>query len=393
MEKEGINKGILVEQEVKSDKQTRLINNYKTLNDYYKDFGYNSTALESLYKNARKDSLKFFAKYIDVIQAENSNPIFKIKKAILPSDRKAYNYFTKWAFKALESSKIEAIKNSHTKGIFFGYTTLYNFYGKYGFDHEDLKTAYSYLNANAITFLQKFINVKETQTGDLILTIKEDIYPKTGEDINFFNKRLLKLLAICRLALGKKLDETKIPPNAIDKSRNYYIMQEIRINHSKNLNEFYRIFGIPDEMIDKKFEGTTKTGKALFNEYVDVVIEKTTGKQIYNLKKPITRDDYKAFNYFTKTLIVNILKDMKNNPNSQLVDANEQKDKICIGDFKALINDYITSLKASKIITKELILGLNLPKRYENLLIAEFVVNKSNIFSIDEEAEFLNTTS
>ena len=374
-----------------------LINNYSTLNDYYKESGFSQEAIEEFYSRATKASARFYEEYIDASEVENGYHILKIKKHILPIDKSAYAYFTNGsAYATLKSIEIDRINAANPNGIFCNCVTLDEYYSIYEMDNEDLEEAYKHLDEKEKIFFEECINVTEIGNGLHAFYIRKDVNQKSKNLIWFFNKTFLELLISCRIGLNKSINDKKMPTKAINRLRKRFIIDEIRFNHCETLNEFYKAYGIDTELLQEKYENVTKIGKEYFDEYIDVC--NVDGKKVLKIKKQISQKDYSPFHYFTVRFPRHVLLSAKKYTNQDEETNVSQNDKLSDSSDKSMtssnldgdVSDYLALVKMSGIITKDLILRLNIPKKYEKLLIMEFEINQNNTFSLEEEAEFLN---
>lgn len=378
-----------------------IINRYTTLNDYYKESGFSQEAIEEFYNRTTKASAKIYEEYIDASEVENGYHILKIKKRILPTDKKAYTYFTGGNANAtLKNIEIDRINAENPDGIFYDYITLDEYYSSYEVDNEDLEEAYKHLTKRGKIFFEKCINVKKTENGTHTFFIREDIDQKSKDLIWFFSKMFLELSISCRIALNKSIDETKLSIKTINRLRKGFLIGEIRFNHSETLNEFYKAYGIDDELLQEKYENVTKIGKRYFDEYIEVC--NIDGKKIFKIRKQITPKNYAPYHYFIVCFPRNVLLSIKKHANqdeevvldpnvSQNENLSNSTDKGIASDtLNGNASDYLVSVKTSEIITKDLISKLDIPEEYKPLLIMEFEINKNNIFTLEEEAKFLN---
>lgn len=168
--------------------------------------------------------------------------------------------------------------------------------------------------------------------------------------------------------------------------------RECALNKFQTLNDYYESRGFSQEATESLYSKLTIRGKVYFDKYIEVV-KNEEGTHIFKLKTPIPDEDEKAINYFTKSSII-ALKHNQNNkeisiePNT--TEPEIENDNILDMDVIDGMADYLRILKNSNIITRELIINLQLPKKYEYFLLTEFDTNGKNEFSLEEEAEFLN---
>lgn len=308
----------------------------------------------------------------------------------------------------------EKLKNEETGSIVSikNFQTLNDYYKVFGVDVEDLDDAYKHLKTDEQEIFNKYINTIENNDGSHIFYIKKDIASASVNDIYFFTVTFLKVIVMCRMAADKEIDQSRLPDNFINLSKNYYRLREIRINKYQTLNDYYKYLGIPEEILEEKYKKLTRAGKKHFVKYIDVI--ENNGKQIFKIIKPITQNDYSSFWYFTKIFADGLLKYMKteqlssepteciseeksvnetdapSNQQPKSLEAKKHTSILSFIDVRDAIIDYLKMLKETGIISKDLIINLHLPKKSEFFLLTEFNLNGSNEFSLDEEAEFLN---
>lgn len=392
-------------------KGRNLIENCSTLNDFYKNCGFDDDTIETLYSNCNSDERKLFQEYIEVIETEDGKHIFRIKKVIIAGDRTAYRYFAKYAIRKLKEYQKNAVEEFKVG------STLNDYYKRRGFDDEDLESVYQNLHSFGVRYFEKYIDVECTENNTHIFKIKEKI-SRTGENkdqqaVSYFRYKLLTSLVRYRIDHGKEIDRDKIPQSVLDVFKNRSHKEKtpyvVLIDENTTLNEYYEARGFDSTKLEEVYLKTNR-GKDYFDEYIDI-IKTDDGKVIFKVKKPIKRKkDTAAYNYFVRSLPYRLTRKRTMNKsisskttepteppllieNSESINNNVKRTEIdpeLLADLKDYVGEYITSVKETNIITRELITNLGLPKRYEYFLLNEFVANKDNKVSLDEEAEILN---
>lgn len=284
--------------------------------------------------------------------------------------------------------------------------TLNEFYKQFGFDDEDLKSVYAVLRRNALRHFENYIDVQRVDNDNYIFKIKEPIPTSDVSARQYLKYTILTPLIKHRIAKGKNLDTEEIPEFVLNKFKDY--KKRIIFNEYKTLNEYYEARGFDSSKLEEVYK-KTKKGKEHFDEYIDI-IKTDDGRCIFKIKKLIDRENTLVFRYFTTTIpfllkstqekflpsehqIVEEREILPINDRDTSLDTtvdSQKTDKESLIDLKIYIGEYITSVKETNIITRELIMNLGLPKRYEYFLLNEFVANKNNEISLDEEAEILN---
>lgn len=284
--------------------------------------------------------------------------------------------------------------------------TLNEFYKQFGFDDEDLESVYAVLRRNALRHFENYIDVQRVDNDNYIFKIKEPIPTSDVSARQYLKYTILTPLIKHRIAKGKNLDTEKIPEFVLNKFKDY--KKRIIFNEYKTLNEYYEARGFDSSKLEEVYK-KTKKGKEHFDEYIDI-IKTDDGRCIFKIKKLIDRENTLVFRYFTTTIPF-LLKSTQEKflpSEHQIVEEREilpindcdtylntatdsqTTDIESSIDLKIYMGEYITSVKKTNIITRELITSLGLPKRYEYFLLNEFVANKNNNISLDEEAEILN---
>lgn len=168
--------------------------------------------------------------------------------------------------------------------------------------------------------------------------------------------------------------------------------KNVPIDKHQTLNEYYQARGFSKEALENLYSKLTARGKAYFDKYIEV-IENDDNTHTFKIKKAIPKYDKDSRDYFTKSACAVLSKFANTEAVSAEIEAikptkeNDNKPSI---DLKNNVTAYLSALKLSKIITKDLIINLQLPKKYEYFLLTEFDTNGNNEFSLEEEAEFLN---
>lgn len=279
---------------------------------------------------------------------------------------------------------------------------LIKFYEEKGYTVKEFIEAYRSLNLSDQELIKREFDRNFNEINNFILANeeKEKIYLLTKSE----NDGIGKLL--------KQIKEKEEEKDTEEITKNKDIKRKNPMSKYQTLNDYYKCFGIPEKILKERYKKLTKVGRKYFSEYIDVI--ENDDKQIFRIIKPITKEDYSTFRYFTKILLNDLLKDMKLQQNSsELVECvseqtsvNENDELSCqqtesleieshtdilsFADVKDAIIDYIKMLKETNIISKDLIINLHLPKKYEYFLLTEFNLNDSNEFSLEEQAEFLN---
>lgn len=309
-------------------------------------------------------------------------------------------------------SKLDEVKNKKTQTKKYKSIneckTLNEFYKQFGFDDEDLESVYKVLPRGALRHFENYIDVQYVDGNNHVFKIKKFIPTSDVTARQYLKYTILIPLTKHRVAKGKNLDMEKIPTYVLNKLKNCKHQQKIIFSEYKTLNEYYEARGLDSATLEYVYS-KTRTGKDYFDEYIDIV-KTDNGRCIFKIKKPIDRNNTSVFKYFTQILPQQItrnhVKFLSSEP--QIV---EERETLPINDcdtsldttvdsqttniessidLKIYMGEYITSVKETNIITRELIMSLGLPKRYEYFLLNEFVANKNNNISLDEEAEILN---
>lgn len=169
--------------------------------------------------------------------------------------------------------------------------------------------------------------------------------------------------------------------------------KNVPIDKYQTLNEYYQARGFSKEALENLYSKLTVRGKAYFDKYIEV-IENGDDTHTFKIKKAIPKYDKDSRDYFTKSACAVLSKFSNTEAVSAEIKAikptKENGDNKPSIDLKNDVTAYLSALKLSKIITRELIINLQLPKKYEYFLLTEFDTNGNNEFSLEEEAEFLN---
>ena len=203
-------------------------------------------------------------------------------------------------------------------------------------------------------------------------------------------------ICIHRIRSGKGVDGLKLN-NTITN----FVKKEIekensksnkgKLDYCKTLNDYYKKYGITDEELTNAYKSANQ-GKKYFEEFTTIT-KVNEEKYIFEIKSTLKyRHDLPAYAYFTSNLLIYLkhkTKQTKQETQNNLVIAEGPS----FDNIKEYIHEYLSEIKSSHIITKDLILNLNLPKRYEYFLLNEFVINKDGSMSLDEEAKHFNMDS
>ncbi len=399
-------------------KRIAIITNYKTLNDYYKALGFDDNDLEEVYKQLTKKEKAVLSETTKITETKDKKHIFTLTKAIEETDKKSYYFYTKtipvmlYRFRVTHSKstdKLNLPKNvekyiglhspkTNRIAIITNYENLNEYYKSLGFDDDDLEYLYSSLASNSFrhNWFHRLMNIVEENENRHIFTLKKAI-DLNKDDIRYLMQDIPKSLCTYRLGRGKDVTKLNLIPNLAnflekkikeesDKKGKDHTCK-VKIDFCKTLNEYYKNFGITDEKLTLAYK-SAKQGKKYFDE-VTKIIKVSDENYKFEIKGTI-KHGTAAYLYFTRNLLVYLKPKTKpkenENPQNNLVIEEERS----FEEIKEYISEYISGIKAEHIITKELLLKLKLPKLYEYFLLSEFVVNKNNEVSLEEEAEILN---
>ena len=397
---------------------TISIKKYKTLNDFIKAIGFDDEDLEEVYKNLTKREKDIFSETINVTETEDKKHIFTFVRRIDTNDKRNYKYYNKTILvklyrcrvknnKSIESLNLtENIKRyidfhspkTSRMEIINDYKTLNDYYKSLGFDDEDMEDLY--LSLASIPFrhdyFYKTMNIVEEAENKHIFTFKKSIANLNKKDFHYLMQDIPESICIHRIRSGKGVDGLKLN-NTITN----FVKKEIekensksnkgKLDYCKTLNDYYKKYGITDEELTNAYKSANQ-GKKYFEEFTTIT-KVNEEKYIFEIKSTLKyRHDLPAYAYFTSNLLIYLkhkTKQTKQETQNNLVIAEGPS----FDNIKEYIHEYLSEIKSSHIITKDLILSLNLPKRYEYFLLNEFVINKDGSMSLDEEAKLFNIDS
>lgn len=397
---------------------TISIKKYKTLNGFIKAIGFDGEDLEEVYKNLTKREKDIFSETINVSETEDKKHIFTFVRRIDTNDKRNYKYYNKTILvklyrcrvknnKSIENLNLtENIKryiDFHSQKtsrmeIINDYKTLNDYYKSLGFDDEDMEDLY--LSLASIPFrhdyFYKTMNIVEEAENKHIFTFKKSIANLNKKDFHYLMQDIPESICIHRIRSGKGVDGLKLN-NTITN----FVKKEIekensksnkgKLDYCKNLNDYYKKYGITDEELTNAYKSANQ-GKKYFEEFTTIT-KVNEEKYIFEIKSTLKyRHDLPAYAYFTSNLLIYLkhkTKKTKQETQNNLVIAEGPS----FDNIKEYIHEYLSEIKSSHIITKDLILNLNLPKRYEYFLLNEFVINKDSSMSLDEEAKHFNMDS
>lgn len=397
---------------------TISIKKYKTLNGFIKAIGFDEEDLEEVYKNLTKREKDIFSETINVSETEDKKHIFTFVRRIDTNDKRSYKYYNKTILVKLYRCRVKnnkSIENLNltenikryiefhspkTSGmeIINDYKNLNDYYKSLGFDDEDMEDLY--LSLASIPFrhdyFYKMMNIVEEVENKHIFTFKKSISNLNRKDFHYLMQDIPKSICIHRIRSGKGVDGLKLN-NTITN----FVKKEIekensksnkgKLDYCKNLNDYYKKYGITDEELTNAYKSANQ-GKKYFEEFTTIT-KVNEEKYIFEIKSTLKyRHDLPAYAYFTSNLLIYLkhkTKQTKQETQNNLVIAEGPS----FDNIKEYIHEYLSEIKSSHIITKDLILSLNLPKRYEYFLLNEFVINKDGSMSLDEEAKLFNMDS
>ena len=397
---------------------TISIKKYKTLNDFIKAIGFDEEDLEEVYNNLTKREKDIFSETINVTETEDKKHIFTFVRRIDTNDERSYKYYNKTILvklyrcrvknnKSIENINLtENIKRyiefhspkTSSMEIVNDYKNLNDYYKSLGFDDEDMEDLY--LSLASIPFrhdyFYKTMNIVEEAENKHIFTFKKSIANLNKKDFHYLMQDIPKSICIHRIRSGKGVDGLKLN-NTITNFLKKEIEKENsksnkgKLDYCKTLNDYYKKYGITDEELTNAYKSANQ-GKKYFEEFTTIT-KVNEEKYIFEIKSTLKyRHDLPAYAYFTNNLLIYLKhkkKQAKQEIQNNLVIAEEPS----FDNIKEYIHEYLSEIKSSHIITKDLILNLNLPKRYEYFLLNEFVVNKDGSMSLDEEAKLFNMDS
>lgn len=397
---------------------TISIKKYKTLNGFIKAIGFDDEDLEEVYKNLTKREKDIFSETINVTETKDKKHIFTFVRRIDTNDKRNYKYYNKTILVKLYRCRVKNNKSIENLNltenikryidfhspktsrmeIINDYKTLNDYYKSLGFDDEDMEDLY--LSLASIPFrhdyFYKTMNIVEEAENKHIFTFKKSIANLNKKDFHYLMQDIPESICIHRIRSGKGVDGLKLN-NTITN----FVKKEIekensksnkgKLDYSKTLNDYYKKYGITDEELTNAYKSANQ-GKKYFEEFTTIT-KVNEEKYIFEIKSTLKyRHDLPAYAYFTSNLLIYLkhkTKQTKQETQNNLVIAEGPS----FDNIKEYIHEYLSEIKSSHIITKDLILSLNLPKRYEYFLLNEFVINKDGSMSLDEEAKLFNIDS
>ena len=397
---------------------TISIKKYKTLNGFIKAIGFDDEDLEEVYKNLIKREKDIFSETINVTETEDKKHIFTFVRRIDTNDKRNYKYYNKTILVKLYRCRVKNNKSIENLNltenikryidfhspktsrmeIINDYKTLNDYYKSLGFDDEDMEDLY--LSLASIPFrhdyFYKTMNIVEEAENKHIFTFKKSIANLNKKDFHYLMQDIPESICIHRIRSGKGVDGLKLN-NTITN----FVKKEIekensksnkgKLDYCKTLNDYYKKYGITDEELTNAYKSANQ-GKKYFEEFTTIT-KVNEEKYIFEIKSTLKyRHDLPAYAYFTSNLLIYLkhkTKQTKQETQNNLVIAEGPS----FDNIKEYIHEYLSEIKSSHIITKDLILSLNLPKRYEYFLLNEFVINKDGSMSLDEEAKLFNIDS
>lgn len=397
---------------------TISIKKYKTLNGFIKAIGFDDEDLEEVYKNLTKREKDIFSETINVTETKDKKHIFTFVRRIDTNDKRNYKYYNKTILVKLYRCRVKNNKSIENLNltenikryidfhspktsrmeIINDYKTLNDYYKSLGFDDEDMEDLY--LSLASIPFrhdyFYKTMNIVEEAENKHIFTFKKSIANLNKKDFHYLMQDIPESICIHRIRSGKGVDGLKLN-NTITN----FVKKEIekensksnkgKLDYCKTLNDYYKKYGITDEELTKAYKSANQ-GKKYFEEFTTIT-KVNEEKYIFEIKSTLKyRHDLPAYAYFTSNLLIYLkhkTKQTKQETQNNLVIAEGPS----FDNIKEYIHEYLSEIKSSHIITKDLILNLNLPKRYEYFLLNEFVINKDGSMSLDEEAKHFNMDS
>lgn len=397
---------------------TISIKKYKTLNGFIKAIGFDDEDLEEVYKNLTKREKDIFSETINVTETKDKKHIFTFVRRIDTNDKRNYKYYNKTILVKLYRCRVKNNKSIENLNltenikryidfhspktsrmeIINDYKTLNDYYKSLGFDDEDMEDLY--LSLASIPFrhdyFYKTMNIVEEAENKHIFTFKKSIANLNKKDFHYLMQDIPESICIHRIRSGKGVDGLKLN-NTITN----FVKKEIekensksnkgKLDYCKTLNDYYKKYGITDEELTNAYKSANQ-GKKYFEEFTTIT-KVNEEKYIFEIKSTLKyRHDLPAYAYFTSNLLIYLkhkTKQTKQETQNNLVIAEGPS----FDNIKEYIHEYLSEIKSSHIITKDLILSLNLPKRYEYFLLNEFVINKDGSMSLDEEAKLFNIDS
>lgn len=400
---------------------TISIKKYKTLNDFIKAIGFDEEDLEEVYNSLTEREKDIFSETINVTETENKKHIFTFTKRIAKNDERSYKYYNKTILVKLYRCRVKHNKTidnlnltenvkryielhspkTSRMEIINDYKTLNDYYKSLGFDDEDMEDLYLSLASVPLRhdYFYKMMNIVEEVENKHIFTFKKSIANLNRKDFHYLMQDIPKSICIHRLRSGKDIDGLKL-----NNTLTNFLKKEIekensksdkahkwKLDYCKTLNDYYKKYGITDEELTNAYKSANQ-GKKYFEEFITIT-KVNEEKYIFEIKNALKyRHDLPAYAYFANNLLIYLKHKTKQTKqeiqNNLVIDESPSFDNI-----KEYIHEYLSEIKSSHIITKDLILSLNLPKRYEYFLLNEFVINKDGSMSLDDEAKLFNIDS
>lgn len=397
---------------------TISIKKYKTLNGFIKAIGFDDEDLEEVYKNLIKREKDIFSETINVTETKDKKHIFTFVRRIDTNDKRNYKYYNKTILVKLYRCRVKNNKSIENLNltenikryidfhspktsrmeIINDYKTLNDYYKSLGFDDEDMEDLY--LSLASIPFrhdyFYKTMNIVEEAENKHIFTFKKSLANLNKKDFHYLMQDIPESICIHRIRSGKGVDGLKLN-NTITN----FVKKEIekensksnkgKLDYCKTLNDYYKKYGITDEELTNAYKSANQ-GKKYFEEFTTIT-KVNEEKYIFEIKSTLKyRHDLPAYAYFTSNLLI-YLKHKKKQTKQEIQNNLVIAEGPSFDNIKEYIHEYLSEIKSSHIITKDLILNLNLPKRYEYFLLNEFVINKDGSMSLDEEAKLFNMDS
>ena len=395
------------------------IKNFDTFNEYCKSLGFDDEDLENMYNELSAKEKERFNKCIIVTEDAEKKHTFTFTKRITQNhDQLNYQYYTQSVIirlyrgrlrnnKSVDNIEVSknvknhlrtnSIRGNNTPKI-ENYIHLNGYYKALGFDDEDMEDLYLSLASMPFRhdYFYKTMNIVEEAENKHIFTFKKSIANLNKKDFHYLMQDIPESICIHRIRSGKGVDGLKLN-NTITN----FVKKEIekensksnkgKLDYCKNLNDYYKKYGITDEELTNAYKSANQ-GKKYFEEFTTIT-KVNEEKYIFEIKSTLKyRHDLPAYAYFTSNLLIYLkhkTKQTKQETQNNLVIAEGPS----FDNIKEYIHEYLSEIKSSHIITKDLILNLNLPKRYEYFLLNEFVINKDSSMSLDEEAKHFNMDS
>ena len=397
---------------------TVSINEFKTFNDYCKALGFDEEDLEEVYSELTEKEKAILSETSNITETEEKKHIFTFTKKIITSDVKSYKFYNKTMLIKLYRCRVEHNKaidklnlpetvkkyiELHSPKInrieiIKDHNSLNDYYKSLGFDDEDLEYLYLSLASNSLRhdLFYEILNIVEDNENRHIFTFKKNI--NLNNDITrYLVQEIPKSLCIYRLGSGKDVTNLNLMPslaNFLEKKvkeendkKNKAYTHKGKIGFCKTLNDYYKKYGITDEELTIAYKSANQ-GKKYFDEHT-TVIKTDDGNYTFEIKSTL-KPGSPAYAYFTRNLLVYLRKKAKQKGKEETQDILTTHKEYTFDDAKEYIKEYISNLKTNHIITKDLVINLCLPKKYEYFLLNEFVINQKNEFSLEEEAEILN---